>query len=69
MHFRSYSDQLMQSEWMVDVPDLSKYLVKPCPFGKRALLVASHGKTKLYARNGNQFLTFVSNLPGELLYI
>jgi len=57
----------MLSEWLVEVPDLSQYLVMPCPRGKRALLVASQGITKLYARNGFNIQTFVSNLPGGSL--
>ncbi|OQR66318.1 snurportin-1-like [Tropilaelaps mercedesae] len=62
---RSYRNQLMQSEWLVEVPsDLTQYVIMPCPKGKRGLLVASKGVTKLYARNGFNFTTFTSNLPG-----
>lgn len=59
----------MLSEWLVEVPDLTQYIVVPCPRGKRALLVASQGITKLYARNGYNIYTFVSNLPGEHAYL
>ncbi|XP_022665844.1 snurportin-1-like isoform X1 [Varroa destructor] len=62
---RSYRNQLMQSEWLVEVPpDLERYLIVLCPKGKRGLLIASRGVTKLYARNGFNFMTFASNLPG-----
>ncbi|XP_003744960.1 snurportin-1 [Galendromus occidentalis] len=64
---RSYRGQLMLSEWLLEVPDLKEYIVVPCPKGKRALLVASQGITKLYARNGFNLHTFVSNLPGGSL--
>lgn len=35
--------QLMLSEWMVDIPDdfPSEWLMKPCPVGKRNLIVAA----------------------------
>lgn len=37
-----YANQLMMSEWMLEVPQdlLEKWIIVPCPQGKRTLLVA-----------------------------
>lgn len=42
--FNRYADELMLSEWLVDIPDsLSKdWICLPCPVGKRCLVVASN---------------------------
>lgn len=63
---RSYKNQLMLSEWLVDVPrDIEdNWIVVPCPVGKRCLVVASKGRTKAYARNGYKVASFPSLLPG-----
>lgn len=39
-----YADELMLSEWLVDIPDsLSKdWICIPCPVGRRCLVVASN---------------------------
>ena len=40
---RTYKDQIMLSEWLVEVPEdfETNWLVVPCPIGKRCLVVAS----------------------------
>ncbi|KAG8192213.1 hypothetical protein JTE90_009973 [Oedothorax gibbosus] len=63
---RSYKDQLMLSEWLVEVPsDLESlwYLVL-CPVGKRCLVVASRGRTKVFTKSGYQVTSFQSHIPG-----
>lgn len=39
-----YADELMLSEWLVDIPDTlsTDWICLPCPLGKRALVVASN---------------------------
>ncbi|XP_015929325.2 snurportin-1 isoform X1 [Parasteatoda tepidariorum] len=63
---RYYKDQLMLSEWLVDVPDdmAALWYLVLCPVGKRSLVVASRGKTKVYTRSGYRVNTFYSLLPG-----
>ena len=43
---RTYQDQIMLSEWLVEVPEdfETSWLVMPCPTGKRCLVVASRVK-------------------------
>jgi len=61
-----FADILMLSEWLVDIPgELSnEWTMLPCPVGKRCLVVASRGSTKVYAKNGRLLSTFQSALPG-----
>ena len=42
MRPKQYKDFLMLSEWLVDVPEnfATTYFAKPCPVGKRCLVVA-----------------------------
>lgn len=63
---RTYSKQLMLSEWLVEVPeDLEKnWLLLLCPEGRRNLVVASNGQTKVYSKSGKQVKSFPSHLPG-----
>ncbi|XP_076863040.1 snurportin-1 [Brachyhypopomus gauderio] len=63
---RHYANQLMLSEWLVDVPvDLSSdWLLVVCPVGKRALIVASKGSTASYTKSGYCVNRFPSLLPG-----
>ncbi|KAL6474637.1 hypothetical protein MHYP_G00181980, partial [Metynnis hypsauchen] len=63
---RHYANQLMLSEWLVDVPvDLgSDWLLVVCPVGKRALIVASKGSTASYTKSGYCVNRFPSLLPG-----
>lgn len=63
---RHYANQLMLSEWMVDVPaDLSSdWLMVVCPVGKRSLVVASKGSTSSYTKSGYCVNRFPSLVPG-----
>ncbi|XP_042659922.1 snurportin-1 isoform X2 [Tyto alba] len=63
---KRYANQLMLSEWLVDVPlDLEQeWVVVVCPIGKRALVVASRGTTAAYTKSGFCVNRFPSLLPG-----
>ncbi|KAL3867503.1 hypothetical protein ACJMK2_044704 [Sinanodonta woodiana] len=63
---REYQDQLMLSEWLVEVPaDFEQeWLMVVCPFGKRCLVVSSQGSTNVYSKTGYRVNTFPSHLPG-----
>ncbi|NXP10608.1 SPN1 protein, partial [Thinocorus orbignyianus] len=63
---KRYANQLMLSEWLVDVPsDLEQeWVVVVCPVGKRALVVASRGTTAAYTKSGFCVNRFPSLLPG-----
>lgn len=60
-----YSQQLMQPEWLVDVPpDLgSEWYALPRPEGQRCLLIAARGQTVARLRNGALLERFGSPLP------
>jgi len=64
--YKSYKNQLMLSEWLVEVPaDLaSHWILILCPEGRRNLVVASNGLTKVYSKSGKMVKKFPSNLPG-----
>ena len=49
---KRFKNQLMESEWLVDVPsDLaSNYIMVPVPTGRRSLIVAGYGTTCHYSR-------------------
>ncbi|CAJ0945580.1 unnamed protein product, partial [Mesorhabditis belari] len=63
-----YENQLMTSEWLVDIPDKEmmqhEWIMVPCPVGRRCLIVASQGVTTAYAKNGKLISQFASALPG-----
>ncbi|KAK2579357.1 hypothetical protein KPH14_008306 [Odynerus spinipes] len=63
---KQYANQLMMSEWMLEVPPdlLEKWIMVPCPRGKRTLLVACKSTTNAYNRRGNRLGKFQSALPG-----
>ncbi|KAG7201702.1 hypothetical protein KM043_004430 [Ampulex compressa] len=63
---KHYANQLMMSEWMFEVPQdfVEKWIIVPCPQGKRTLVVACKGITKAYNRRGNRLGKFYSALPG-----
>ncbi|XP_059160053.1 snurportin-1-like [Physella acuta] len=63
---RYYKDQLMLSEWLVEVPsDFStEWLTVLCPVAKRCLVVASKGTTRAYTKSGHCINSFPSHLPG-----
>ena len=64
--YKHYANQLMMSEWMLDVPQdlLEKWIIVPCPQGKRTLVVACKGVTKAYNKRGLRLGRFYSALPG-----
>jgi snurportin-1 len=61
-----YRNQLMLSEWMVDVPmDFqSNWIMVVCPIAKRCLVLSARGVTKAYTRTGHHMRQFPSHLPG-----
>lgn len=63
---RSYRNQLMLSEWLVEVPSdlVNQWLMLLCPVGKRSLVVASRGITKIYTKSGYMINSFPSLIPG-----
>lgn len=67
---RYYKDQLMYSEWLVDIPDdfASEWLAVPCPIGKRVLVIAAKGETASYSKAGYCLNRFPSCLPSGSLH-
>merc|ERR1712203_1248530 len=63
---KTYKNQLMLSEWLVEVPvDLAeRWLLILCPEGRRNLVIAANGSTKVFSKSGKQVKSFPSNLPG-----
>ncbi|KAM4619461.1 snurportin-1 [Polymixia lowei] len=63
---KHYANQLMLSEWLVDVPKEldTDWLMVVCPMGKRSLIVASKGSTAAYTKSGYCVNRFPSLLPG-----
>ncbi|KAK7116316.1 snurportin-1-like [Littorina saxatilis] len=63
---RFYKDQLMLSEWLVEVPpDLAEeWLMVLCPVGRRTLVVTNKFSTKAYSKGGHFIRSFPSHLPG-----
>ncbi|EDW31086.1 GL12827 [Drosophila persimilis] len=50
--------RLQLSEWLRNKPDnLVEWLLVPCPVGKRCMVIATNGKTKVYNKAGKQFMT------------
>lgn len=50
-----FKGALMQSEWLVDIPEnFGDWLVKVCPIGRRRLLHAAFGETCLYNGRGQR---------------
>ena len=40
---REFADQLMTSEWLVDIPeDFEEWIMVPCPKARRCLIVATN---------------------------
>ena len=60
-----YSKQLMQPEWLLDIPKdtATDWLVLPRPAGVRCIVVASGGSTVSRQRNGKILHRFPSALP------
>uniref|UniRef100_A0A8R1DP61 Snurportin-1 n=1 Tax=Caenorhabditis japonica TaxID=281687 RepID=A0A8R1DP61_CAEJA len=65
-HRGKYADQLMLSEWLVDIPESlsTEWTMVMAPQGKRTLVVASRGFTTSYNKAGRQMSQFQSRLPG-----
>lgn len=64
-----FSGQLMQPEWLIDIPgDIRSWLVLARPEGKRCLVIASRGKTISRSKNGSIMHTFQSQLPDGSSY-
>ncbi|CAL1544975.1 unnamed protein product [Lymnaea stagnalis] len=63
---RFYKDQLMLSEWLVEVPSdfATEWITVLCPVAKRCLIVASKGTTRAYTKSGYCMNSFPSHLPG-----
>ncbi|WKX95455.1 hypothetical protein Q1695_012146 [Nippostrongylus brasiliensis] len=61
-----YADELMLSEWLVDIPEQlsSEWMMVPSPVGKRVLVVAAKGATTAYNKAGKTVTQFRSRLPG-----
>ena len=55
-----YKNQLMLSEWMVDVPEdlATEWIMVVCPVGKRSMVIAARGTTVAYSRSGYWFKLF-----------
>lgn len=61
----NFKDFLMQSEWLVDIPEkFEEWIVLICPMGRRRLLNANFGKTCLFTKTGYQTRQTWSDLPG-----
>lgn len=61
-----YKNQLQQSEWLMEKPDdIHNWYMVPCPKGKRCLLVATKGRTKVFDKYGCYLREFHSKLPGD----
>ena len=54
------------SEWLVEVPEdlVDKWLLILCPEGRRNLVIAANGSTKVFSKSGKMMKSFPSNLPG-----
>ncbi|XP_053616901.1 snurportin-1 [Plodia interpunctella] len=62
----SYFEVLMLSEWIIEKPEdfYDNWYITPCPKGKRVLVVAKDGITKLYTKCGRFVTQFRTALPG-----
>lgn len=61
-----FKNILQKSEWMLEKPDdFENWYLVPCPKGKRCLLVAHFGQTKVYNKSGRYIKQIKTNLPGD----
>lgn len=61
-----FKNILQKSEWMMEKPDdFDSWYLLPCPKGKRCLLVAHFGQTKVYNKSGRFMKQIKTNLPGD----
>lgn len=63
---KEISKQLMLSEWLCEVPTdfYTHWYMVLCPRGKRTLVIAANGQTRIYSRTGYFMFQFQSPLPG-----
>lgn len=61
-----YRNQLMLSEWLVDLPSdfQENWYMVVCPIAKRCLVLSAKGTTTAYSRTGHFMQKFPSHLPG-----
>lgn len=58
--------RVQQSEWLRYVPEnLCDWLLVPCPVGKRCLVIATQGRTKVYSQAGKIIMQLRTLLPGD----
>jgi len=64
---KKYLDKLMQSEWLVDVPDDFKenWLMQVCPIGRRNLVLKSGMEVKVYTKYGKLIKSFTCACTGN----
>ncbi|CAL8102696.1 unnamed protein product [Orchesella dallaii] len=58
--------RVMLSEWLIDKPEdfEEQWIGTLCPVGKRCIVVANRGKTKVFSRSDEYLGSFKSLLPG-----
>ncbi|KAE9549488.1 hypothetical protein FO519_007299 [Halicephalobus sp. NKZ332] len=63
---KKYKDQLMFSEWLIDIPDelQESWNMVTCPVGKRVLVVAKEGTTRIFNKVGLLLGEIKSGLSG-----
>ncbi|GMR36998.1 hypothetical protein PMAYCL1PPCAC_07193, partial [Pristionchus mayeri] len=63
---RLYDGALMTSEWLIDIPEelTQSWISVMVPTGKRALVIANRGETKVYNKGGRLLRSLDSRLPG-----
>ncbi|KAF8364428.1 hypothetical protein PRIPAC_91351, partial [Pristionchus pacificus] len=63
---RLYDGALMTSEWLIDIPEelTQSWISVMIPTGKRALVIANRGVTKVYNKGGRLLRSLDSRLPG-----
>ncbi|XP_034480228.1 snurportin-1 [Drosophila innubila] len=58
--------KLQQSEWLRHRPEnLCDWLLLPCPVGKRCLVIATNGRTKVHNKAGRIIMQLRTLLPGD----
>ncbi|ALC43356.1 CG42303, partial [Drosophila busckii] len=63
---RGHQHKLQLSEWLRQRPEnLCDWFLLPCPVGKRCLVVATYGKTRVYNKAGRTIMRLRTQLPGD----
>lgn len=66
-HKRVFKNYVQLSEWLYGKPDdMENWYMVPCPKGKRCVVVATNGSTKVYSKYGVFITEFRSGLPGDI---